>query len=245
MKRPADDFGQSVPSKLALGLSWAGDLLKFKSCFLCRSFHLHSLLSFSPVMRVPSVPGSPQGVVFFPLRCFYYEQVLHDLAWLHTCLKAAAMRSKELGFGSCQVLPRSGGSVTELRGGGFHFQISTFPPWHPWLCGCLLFARFGCECIGTRSKEDFLSIPCHVLMSSPSFLSPDSLPLQSLHEIIPHASELWRGDDGSFEDFVNHKHESEPSPPGIWFSWAKLSGYDKVTTASNNNRSSYSLWSCL
>lgn len=127
VKGPSDDFGPSVFSELALGLSWAGDLLKFKSCFLCLSSRLHSPLSPSPVMWVPSVLGGPQGVVFFPLRCFYYEQVLHDLAWLHTCLKAAAMRSKELGFGLCQVLPRSRGSVTELRGGGFHFQISTFP----------------------------------------------------------------------------------------------------------------------
>lgn len=91
-----------------------------------------------------------------------------------------------------------------------HFSLMT-----PWLCGCLLFGRLGCGCIVMRSSEDFLSIPCHMLMSSPSFLSPDSLPLQSLHEIIQHASELCRGDDGSFEDFVNHKHESEPSPPGI------------------------------
>lgn len=54
-----------------------------------------------------------------PVPCsgFFLLKVLHDLAQLHTFLKASAM-----GFRQCQVSVRSGGPVTEFGGACLTFK---------------------------------------------------------------------------------------------------------------------------
>ena len=67
MKGPADDFGRSVLSKPALGVSWAGDLLKLKSR-ICADLSVCILLC--PPVQLCGLPlslGAPKER--FSSRC--------------------------------------------------------------------------------------------------------------------------------------------------------------------------------